>query len=112
MILFELQEHVARNERLHMLALVFDPSRRRLFPSWENLARRLMSDFQYHTSRITHSPEYKTLWRQLRKYYQSSDASLPQSTSEVDHLPLLCSVCSIASLAVLHCVPLQLFLPV
>ncbi|HWS84486.1 MAG TPA: hypothetical protein VN207_09535 [Ktedonobacteraceae bacterium] len=67
MILFELQEHVARNERLHMLALVFDPSRRRLFPGWENLARRLVSDFQYHTSRITHSPEYKALWRQLRE---------------------------------------------
>ncbi len=65
--LFEVQGYIARNERLHMLDLLFNPQRRRLFHGWENLVRRLVSDFQYHTSRVTHLPEYKTLWRQLRE---------------------------------------------
>jgi len=67
MILFEVQEYVARNDKLHMLDLLFNPQRRRLFLGWENLVRRLVSDFQYNTSRITHLPEYKALWRQLRE---------------------------------------------
>jgi len=65
--LFEVQDYIERNERLHMLDLLFNPQRRRLFHGWENLVRRLVSDFQYHTSRVTHLPEYKTLWRQLRE---------------------------------------------
>lgn len=65
--LFELQEYVARNERLHMLDLLFNPDRRRRFHGWENLVRRLVSDFEYHTSRIKHLPEYKALWKQLRE---------------------------------------------
>lgn len=65
--LFEVQEYVARNEKLHLLDLLFNPHRRRLFHGWENLVRRLVSDFEYDTSRITHLSEYKALWRQLRE---------------------------------------------
>jgi transcriptional regulator with XRE-family HTH domain len=55
------------NERAHLLGLVFDPELRRRFHGWENLARRLVSDFLYNTRTITHLPEYKTLWKQLRE---------------------------------------------
>jgi len=66
--LFDVREEVMRGERFHILGLVFDPVMRKRFYGWENLARRLVSDFQYHTRRITHLPEYKTLWKQLRDY--------------------------------------------
>lgn len=54
-------------QRRHLLELVFDPTRRRLFAGWENLARRLVSDFQYNTRTLTHLPEYKDLWKRLRE---------------------------------------------
>ncbi len=70
-ILFEAQEEAelatARHERTHLLELVFGTHRRRQFHGWENLARRLVSDFQYNTSTLTHLPEYKELWRRLRE---------------------------------------------
>ncbi len=65
--LFEVRDELARGEKLHLLGLVFDPRRRRHFHGWENLARRLMSDFQYNTRTITHLPEYKALWKNLRE---------------------------------------------
>jgi transcriptional regulator with XRE-family HTH domain len=65
--LFEVQEYVVCNEKLHLLDLLFNPRRRRLFHGWESLVRRLVSDFEYHTSRITHLPEYKALWKRLRE---------------------------------------------
>jgi transcriptional regulator with XRE-family HTH domain len=65
--LFEVRDELARGEKLHLLGLVFDPRRRRRFHGWENLARRLMSDFQYNTRTITHLPEYKALWKNLRE---------------------------------------------
>src|SRR5437588_12609199 len=61
--LFEVQEEIAENEERHLLELVFDPRRRKHFHGWENLARRLVSDFQYNTRTITHLPEYKKLLR-------------------------------------------------
>lgn len=66
--LFETQEALARGERLHLLSIVFDPTMRSRFHGWENLARRLVSDFQYDTRTITHLPEYKALLKTLREY--------------------------------------------
>ncbi len=68
LVLFDVYEEVMRGERFHILGLVFDPVMRKRFHGWENLARRLVSDFLYDTRRITHLPEYKTLWKQLREY--------------------------------------------
>jgi transcriptional regulator with XRE-family HTH domain len=64
--LFEIPEEVVSGEKSHLLELVFDPQRRRLFYGWENLVRRLVSDFQYNTRTLTHLPEYKDLWKRLR----------------------------------------------
>lgn len=64
--LFEAQQEIADGRKHHLLELVFDPQRRRHFHGWENLARRLVSDFQYQTRTITHLPEYKELWKHLR----------------------------------------------
>ncbi len=66
--LFEIREELQKGEKLHLLELVFDPRRRRRFHGWENLARRLMSDFQYNTRTMTHLPEYKALWKNLREF--------------------------------------------
>jgi transcriptional regulator with XRE-family HTH domain len=64
--LFEVQDEMMGQEQRHLLELVFDPSMRRHFHGWENLARRLVSDFQYNTRTLTHLPEYKELWKRLR----------------------------------------------
>ncbi|GAC1359327.1 MAG: helix-turn-helix transcriptional regulator [Ktedonobacteraceae bacterium] len=66
--LFEVQELLARGEQIHLLKLVFDPDLRQRFHGWENLARRLVSDFQYNARTMTHLPEYKALWKNLREY--------------------------------------------
>src|SRR5438132_1155198 len=65
-LLFEAEEEVAKGERRHLLELVFDARRRHLYYGWENLARRLVRDFQYNTRTSTHLPEYKELWKHLR----------------------------------------------
>ena len=65
--LFEVQEEIALNEKRHLLELVFEPRLRPHFHGWENLARRLVSDFQYNTRTLMHLPEYKELWRHLRE---------------------------------------------
>src|SRR5205807_4358496 len=58
--LFEVQDEVVEEgEKRHLLELVFDARRRRYYYGWENLARRLVSDFQYNTRTLTHLPEYK-----------------------------------------------------
>jgi transcriptional regulator with XRE-family HTH domain len=64
--LFEIQEEIAGNGKRHLLELVFEKKRRPHFHSWESLARRLVSDFQYNTRTITHLPEYKKLLKNLR----------------------------------------------
>src|SRR2546428_4260938 len=46
--LFEAQEEIAGNGERHLLELVFYTGRRHHFHRWENLARRLVSDFQYN----------------------------------------------------------------
>ncbi|GCE47607.1 hypothetical protein KTH_24760 [Thermosporothrix hazakensis] len=51
---------------LHLLEFVFDPHMRKRFHGWEHLARRLVSDFQYNTSTVTHLPGYKELRKRLR----------------------------------------------
>lgn len=66
-MLFEVRNEVIGVEKRHLLELVFEPRLRRHFHSWENLARRLVSDFQYNTRTLTHLPEYKTLWKRLRE---------------------------------------------
>lgn len=65
--LFEMQEKILRNEKLHLLEIVFDPYLRKRFHGWENLARRLVSDFQYATHTLAHLPEYKMLLKNLRE---------------------------------------------
>ncbi len=64
--LFEMESEIARGGQHHLLEVVFDPYLRRRFYGWEHLARRLVSDFQYHTRTMTHLPEYKTLLKGLR----------------------------------------------
>jgi transcriptional regulator with XRE-family HTH domain len=73
--LFEMQEEVRLLElseaapgQVHLLSLVFDPERRQRFHGWENLARRLVSDFLYNTRTLTHLPEYRSVVRMLREY--------------------------------------------
>jgi transcriptional regulator with XRE-family HTH domain len=66
--LFEIQEEIAGNGERHLLELVFETQRRKHFHGWENLARRLVSDFQYNTRTITHLPEYKKLLKLLRDF--------------------------------------------
>lgn len=65
--LFERQEEAISGEHPHLLETIFVINRRRQFHGWENLAHRLVSDFQYNTRTITHLPEYKELWRHLRE---------------------------------------------
>lgn len=64
--LFELQERVNDPEPIHLLALIFDPNFRRRLYGWEKLAHRLVRDFLYNTRTVTHLPEYKELWKELR----------------------------------------------
>lgn len=83
-MLFEVRqetEEALAGEKLHLLELVFDAGRRRLFHGWENLARRLVSDFQYNTRTITHLPEYKALWKRLRalpEFRRIASATYPE----------------------------------
>src|SRR6202022_1297151 len=80
-MLFEVQDEVARDEKRHLLELVFEPRRRRHFLGWENLARRLVSDFQYNTRTLTHLPEYKELWKHLRtlpEFRRIASATYPE----------------------------------
>lgn len=82
LMLFEVQEELARNEKHHLLEMVFDPHQRRRFHGWENLVRRLTSDFQYNTHTMTHLPEYKTLWKNLRElpeFRRIASATYPSS---------------------------------
>ena len=65
--LFEIDEETARSKRTHLLEQVFGVQRRQHFHGWENLARRLVSDFQYNTRTLTHLPEYKELLKHLRE---------------------------------------------
>ncbi len=64
--LFEVQEVVTLGKKWHLLELVFAPQMQRRIHGWENLVRRLMSDFQYNTRTLTHLAEYKELWKNLR----------------------------------------------
>ena len=84
-LLFEAQEEAAlaatRHERTHLLELVFGAHRRRHFYGWEGLARRLVSDFQYNTTTLTHLTEYKELWKRLRElpeFRRIAAASYPE----------------------------------
>jgi transcriptional regulator with XRE-family HTH domain len=83
-MLFEVQQEVQEaqdGEKLHLLELVFGANRRRLFQGWENLARRLVNDFQYNTRTITHLPEYKELWKRLRtlpEFRRIASATYPE----------------------------------
>lgn len=65
--LFEVDEATARSRRTHLLDQVFASRSRQHFHGWENLARRLVSDFQYNTRTLTHLPEYKELLKNLRE---------------------------------------------
>jgi transcriptional regulator with XRE-family HTH domain len=84
-VLFEAEEERLDGQKRHLLELVFDPQRRRLFYGWENLARRLVSDFQYQTRTITHLPEYKELWKRLRElpeFRRIAAATYPEGRPE------------------------------
>jgi transcriptional regulator with XRE-family HTH domain len=65
--LFEVEEEISQGVQRHLLDLVFDARRRHYYYGWEDLARRLVSDFQYNTRTLTHLPEYKELWKHLRE---------------------------------------------
>src|SRR5438105_4632925 len=64
--LFEVHEEIMKYGKTHLLTLVFDSSIRKRLQGWENLARRLVSDFQYNTRTIRHLQEYRALWKDLR----------------------------------------------
>lgn len=67
--LFEVERELTEgSEKRHLLELVFDARRRGRYRGWENLARRLVSDFQYNTRTMTHLPEYQKLWKRLREW--------------------------------------------
>ena len=66
--LFEVGEEITQGTKRHLLDLVFDPHQRRHFYGWENLASRLVSDFQYDTRTLTHQSEFKALWKKLRDF--------------------------------------------
>jgi transcriptional regulator with XRE-family HTH domain len=67
--LFEVEGELTEgSEKRHLLELVFDARRRDHYRGWENLARRLVSDFQYNTRTMTHLPEYQKLWKRLREW--------------------------------------------
>src|SRR5579863_4903398 len=79
--LFEVAEDIVGGEPRHLLEMVFSVDRRRHFNGWENLARRLVSDFQYNTRTITHLPAYKTLWKRLRdlpEFRRIASATYPE----------------------------------
>ncbi len=65
--LFEVEEEISQGVQRHLLDLVFDARRRSHYYGWEDLPRRLVSDFQYNTRTLTHLPEYKELWKHLRE---------------------------------------------
>jgi transcriptional regulator with XRE-family HTH domain len=80
--LFEVQQEIDQGERMHMLELVFGKHRHQ-FLDWENLAQRLVSDFQYTTRSLKHLPEYKELWKRLRnqpEFRRIAQASTPERT--------------------------------
>ncbi len=64
--LFEVDPALLGTRHPHLLAVVFDPANRSRFRPWEPLARRLVADFKWNTATVTHLPEYKALWRELR----------------------------------------------
>lgn len=82
--LFEVEEELAKGTPMHLLEIIFDPHWRRRFQGWENLARRLVSDFQYNVRTYTHLPEYKELWKHLR---ESSEFRRISATSYADARP-------------------------
>lgn len=63
--LFQIDEE-RTSQRPHVLELVFGAQYRQRFLGWENLARRLVNDFQYQTQTLMHGPEYKELSKKLR----------------------------------------------
>ena len=68
--LFELAAHglfLRGTPPTHLLAIIFDPVYRSRFRPWEGLARRLLSDFKFNVSAFTYLPEYRSLWRDLRR---------------------------------------------
>lgn len=80
--LFEIYDESQLPEHRHLLRdFVFDPHMRQRLHGWENLARRLVSDFQYNASTSTHLPEYKDLRKQLRalpEYRRIANSSYSQ----------------------------------
>src|SRR5256885_1594044 len=60
------QPALAGTQPPHLLAVVFDPVYRSRSRPWEPLARRLVADFKWNTAALTHLPEYRVLWRELR----------------------------------------------
>jgi transcriptional regulator with XRE-family HTH domain len=67
LMMFEMEGELAKGGEHHLLEIVFAPYLRRRYHGWENLARRLISDFQYNTRTLTHLPEYKALLKTLRE---------------------------------------------
>jgi transcriptional regulator with XRE-family HTH domain len=68
--LFELAAYDFVREKApptHLLAIIFDPVYRARFRPWESLARRLLSDFKFNVRAYTYLPEYRSLWRGLRR---------------------------------------------
>jgi transcriptional regulator with XRE-family HTH domain len=64
--LFQIDPILSGTRHPHLLSIIFDPAYRSRFRPWEPLARRLVADFKWNTAALTHLPEYRALWRELR----------------------------------------------
>jgi transcriptional regulator with XRE-family HTH domain len=76
--LFEATEDLLEEHMHQLLHLVFDPLYRRRFQPWEELARRLISDFKYQARGLAFMPEYRELLRTLKRlpdYKRLNDTS-------------------------------------
>lgn len=80
--LFEIEPSTLIGVHQNLLAVVFDATYRARFRPWEELARRLVSDFKFNTRSLTYLPEYRALWRALRAlpdFRRIADSSDPGS---------------------------------
>lgn len=65
--LFEVNGELLNQHENHLIHLLFDPTYRRRFQPWEELARRLTADFKYQTRGLAFLPDYRDLVRNLKR---------------------------------------------
>jgi transcriptional regulator with XRE-family HTH domain len=81
--LFEITEEQLDQCDHHLLRLIYDPTYRRRFQPWEELARRLTADFKYQTRGLAFMQEYRDLIRALKRMPDYRRLSETSETSSV-----------------------------